>query len=187
MKYCPTREALMERLGYDRTNAPKLEKAHGFKFIKTAKGFDEALARNTLAGFGVEPKTPPAPEVRERMERLSAGEDISESVSNDAALPGECDYDDLVKGGKITYALAKIREQVISEKIANETKRVELEKARGSLVGKDDADRGAAMVRDSITQKYERSLARALGRLPNVSAELRSEILAALQVELDSE
>jgi hypothetical protein len=116
-----------------------------------------------------------------------AEKEASEAVSTDAALPGECDYDDLVKGGKITYALAKIREQVISEKIANETKRVELDKARGSLVGKDDADRAAALVRDSVTQKYERSLARALGRLPTVSAELRAEILAALQVELDSE
>lgn len=181
--YCKTREILMERLGFDRTYAPKLEKKHGFAFTECAAGYDEAAARVTLARCGVEPKVPPTADVQARMDKLAAGD----VVSDDAALPGDCDYDDLVKQGKITYALAKVREQVISEKIANETKRVELEKARGSLVPKDSADRAAALVRDSITQKYERSIARALGRLPSVSAELRAEILTALQVELDVE
>lgn len=118
--------------------------------------------------------------------KLAAKAD-AEGVADDAALPGSCDYDDLVKGGKITYALAKVREQVISEKIANETRRVELDKARGQLVAKDDADRACTLVRDSITQRHDRAIVRALVSIPAIGAELRDEILTALQNELDAE
>jgi hypothetical protein len=108
-------------------------------------------------------------------------------VATDAALPGECAYDALVQAGKISYEVAKERESVIGISIKNEAAKIDNLKARGELVPKESADRAAALVRDSITQKYERSIARALGRLANVSAELRGEIMAALQVELDAE
>lgn len=118
----------------------------------------------------------------------SAEKAAASGVANDAALPGECDYDDLVRAGKLTYALAKVREQVIAEKIANETKRIEQAKIRGALVTREEADRGCALVRDSLTQRYDRSLARALARLSDqLSPEIRAEIVKALDAELDAE
>jgi hypothetical protein len=109
-------------------------------------------------------------------------------VADDAALPGECDYDPLVKAGKISYEVAKERESVIGTSLRNEAIRVENQKLRGSLVTKDDADRACALVRDSLNQRFDRSVTRALTRLADqVSAELRAEIVKAINAELDAE
>lgn len=110
------------------------------------------------------------------------------SVSADADLPGECDYDALVKAGKITYALAKTREQVVEQKLANETRRVELAKARGALVTKEDAERAASLIRDDITNRYERAIARGLAAVADrLSAELRADVSKAISHALDLE
>jgi hypothetical protein len=117
-----------------------------------------------------------------------ADKEARDNVPSDAALPGDCDYDDLVKTGKITYAIAKVREQVISEKIANETKRVELQKARGLLVTKEEAERAGALIRDSLTQRWERAVARAMTRLADqLTTDQRAAVSKAIDAELDAE
>jgi len=125
---------------------------------------------------------PQLPDVAAWREWRGKPENGHETVADDAALPGDCNYDDLVKEGKITYALAKIREQVISEQVANDQRRTELAKLRGSLVTKDDAEKAAALVRDAVTRKYDQAIARAIQSLP---VEIRSEVGRAIETELD--
>jgi aminopeptidase N len=104
-----------------------------------------------------------------------------DSVSSDAALPGECDYDDLVRKGSITYALAKVREQVIAEKVENERKRVELDKARGLLVDAKEAEKAVAEMKRRTARDYDEAIVRAIQRLP---AELRADVSRAIEAEL---
>ncbi len=109
-------------------------------------------------------------------------------VSSDAALPGDCPYDPLVKAGKISYEVAKERESVIGIGLRNDAIKVENQKLRGALVTREDADRGCTLVRDSLTQRYDRSIARALTRLADrLSPDLRADIAKAIDAELDAE
>jgi hypothetical protein len=104
-----------------------------------------------------------------------------DTVSDDAALPGDCDYDTLVKQGKITYALAKVREQVIAEKVENERKRVELDKARGLLVDAKEAEKAVAEMKRRTARDYDEAIVRAIQRLP---AEIRADVSRAIEAEL---
>jgi hypothetical protein len=108
-------------------------------------------------------------------------------LAPDAELPGECDYDALVKAGKISYETAKEREQVIGIAIGNQAKRLENEKARGDMVSKSDAERAAALVRDAVSQKYDRAILRALPSTPGIDGETRDTVISNLQIELDAE
>ena len=125
---------------------------------------------------------PLLPEVSAWREWLGAQPSSVTNVPSDAALPGDCSYDDLVKKGAITYALAKVREQVISEQVTNEAKRVELEKARGALVTRAEADKAMALVRDETVNRYDRAVARTLATLP---VELRDAAQKAYEAFLD--
>ncbi len=125
---------------------------------------------------------PQLPDVVAWREWRGKAENAHETVSDDAALPGDCNYDDLVKQGKITYALAKVREQVISEQVANDQRRTELAKLRGSLVTKEDAEKAAALVRDTVSRRYDQAIAVAIQRLP---VEIRADVSRAIETELD--
>ncbi len=105
-------------------------------------------------------------------------------VASDAALPGDCNYDTLVRGGKITYALAKVREQVIAEQVENDRKRVELDKARGLLVTRDEAEKAAALVRDGVSRRYDQAITRAVQSL---SADIRADVERAIAAALDAD
>jgi hypothetical protein len=123
---------------------------------------------------------PQLPEVAPWRAWLSA-QDPQTLVSSDAALPGECDYDDLVRKGSITYALAKVREQVIAEKVENERKRVELDKARGLLVDAKEAEKAVAEMKRRTARDYDEAIVRAIQRLP---AEIRADVSRAIEAEL---
>lgn len=151
-------------------------------------GIDTRAIRRWKKEYGC-PQTPDVDAWRQWVTaKGGAPSDPKTPVANDADFPGECAYDPLVKAGKISYEVAKERESVIGISIRNDAAKIETQKARGALVTREESERGAALVRDSLNQKFDRAIARALSALSDrLTPELRGEVVKAIESELDAE
>lgn len=89
---------------------------------------------------------------------------LSPTTTGTAMLPGFNDYDAAVAANRITYAEARVREQVREQEILNSIKSMELEKQRGKLHTREEVqeqrDKEDAVIFDEI------------GRLPEALAAL---------------
>ncbi len=90
--------------------------------------------------------------------RADAARDAEPPLAPSAKLPGACVYDALVKEGKITYALARTREQVVEQTITNEIKSTERDKVRGELVTRVEAESALYRMLDDQNRRFDRAL-----------------------------
>ncbi len=138
------------------------------------------------------PGTPTLPDVAlwlewraKQADAKAAAKADGKTVSDDAALPGECDYDQLVKDGKISYETAKEREQVIGIALQNQARKLETDKVRATLVTRDEAERGIMLARDGILRVIETTIGAVLVKHVQMPADQRALLINEVMAELE--
>jgi hypothetical protein len=111
--------------------------------------------RRTLLDLRFKPGAPAGRDQDEWRAFLASRGSSKPTTGGTDLLPGSCSYDAAVAAGQISYADAKIREAVVGEQIANDTK-------RGLLVTKE-------AVKERV-QKITAAYLAALAELPDIYA-----------------